>query len=98
MSSENLGAVCGGLHLLRIIPEQQAGLARLISDTRMIVEGSVTSNIREKREEVMWHKCGLYAKVFLLDGDEIHKHCSSHRIMMETEQSVVWGYKGFILE
>ena len=78
MSSENLGAVCGGLHLLRIIriPNQLAGLERLTSDTRKIMEGSVTSNIREKTEEVavMWLKCGLYAKVFLLDGDEIHKH------------------------
>lgn len=40
MSSDNLGAVCSGL--LRIIPEQLAGLVRLTSDTRKIVEGSVT--------------------------------------------------------
>ena len=40
VSSENLGAVCSSL--LRIIPEQLAGLVRLTSDTKKIVEGSVT--------------------------------------------------------
>ena len=39
-------------------------------------------NYREQLEKVMWHRCGLCAKVFVLDGDEIHKHCNSHRIMM----------------
>ena len=40
VSSESLGLVCAGL--LRLIPEQLAGLARLTSDTRRLVEGSVT--------------------------------------------------------
>ena len=51
-------------------------------------------NYREKMEKVMWHKCGLCAKVFLLDGDEIHKHCNSHRIMMAeyTKMFIVNNY------
>ena len=40
VSSESLGLVCAGL--LRLIPEQLAGLVRLTSDTRRLVEGSVT--------------------------------------------------------
>ena len=52
MSSENLGAVCSGL--LRIIPEQLAGLVRLTSDTREIVEGSVT--VFSFLARSFWHK------------------------------------------
>ena len=51
-------------------------------------------NYREKLEKATWHKCGLCAKVFLLDGDEIHKHCNSHRIMMAeyTKMFIVNNY------
>ena len=37
---------------------------------------------RESMERITWHRCGLCDKDILLDGDEIHKHCNAHRIMM----------------
>ena len=39
-------------------------------------------NYREQLHTVTWHKCGLCAKEFLLDGDEIHKHCRTHGMTM----------------
>ena len=60
-------------------------------------------NYREQLEKVMWHRCGLCAKVFLLDGDEIHKHCNSHRILQSeyTKKFIVHNYvssrrKGYV--
>ena len=95
--SNSMGDCC--THLCRLCGKSVTvtGMRNHTRTSHGIAIGAYTAqfgNYREKMEKVMWHKCGLCAKVFLLDGDEIHKHCNSHRIMMAeyTKMFIVNNY------
>ena len=40
-------------------------------------------NYRTQLAKVFYHKCGLCQEEILLDGDELHKHCNRHKILMK---------------
>ena len=95
--SNNMGDCC--THLCRICGKSVTvtGMRNHTRTSHGVPINAYTAqfgNYREKLEKVTWHKCGLCAKVFLLDGDEIHKHCNSHRIMMAeyTKMFIVNNY------